>query len=186
MRKREKSFFECRGYASYLASLLLGGGFLRLYRRVWRFLRPTLWLRRILRLLVWLVLLLESGALLLLLSLALLLLAPLAAASFLVLLPLMLHVRARTANRLLPQLRGERLVLLCAESGDGLARRLSEDGYLVLFIRTPSFPRRRSHSPSGGRLALSPWLWFSLRRQILSCPCRVICLDFFENDLAKK
>ena len=76
MKKREKSFFEHRGYVSYLTSLLLGDGFLRIYRRVWRALRPTLWLRRILRLFVWLVLLIESGVLFLMLSLALLLLVP--------------------------------------------------------------------------------------------------------------
>lgn len=181
MKKREKSFFEHRGYVSYLTSLLLGDGFLRIYRRVWRALRPTLWLRRVLRLFVWLVLLIESGVLFLLLSLALLLLVPSVVLLLLVLFPLILRARVRICASLLPRIAGKRLVLLRSARAEGLALRLHEDGYLVLRIGA-----YRRGSPVQDGYGISPMLYFFLRRQILSRAERVVCIDFFENDLAGK
>lgn len=183
VKKREKSFFEHRGYAAYLASLFFGGGFLRLYRRVWRFLRPTLWLRRLLRLLAGLVLLLESGALFLLLSLAFLLLVPPLVALLLILLPTMLRARDRAAARLLPRLCGKRVVLLRTDRAE-FPSWLSSGGYVALRIGSSPSLVRPYRELDGGAAELSPWLWFSLRRRVLSAASRVICIENFQNDLA--
>lgn len=184
MKKREKSFFEHRGYISYLTSLLLGDGFLRIYRRVWKALRPTLWLRRILRLFVWLVLLIESGVLFLMLSLALLLLVPSVAFLLLVLLPSILRARARICAYLLPRLRGKPLVLLRSARAEGLSARLRRDGYHVLLVGTGRGSLCRARVLKDGCLEIPPLLYFSLRQRLLFCASRVICLEFFENDLA--
>ncbi len=183
VQMKKKGFFEHRRYLGYLASRLLGGGFLAFYRRVLAWIRPTLWLRRIFRLLVSFALLLESGALFVLLSVAALLLFPLLAIAFLVLLPSMLRARARAAARLLPLLDRRPTVLLRGD-GRGLALRLSCDGYFVLrILASPSLAR--PYRETGSDLAeISPWLWFSLRRRILSKTSRAICIENLENTLA--
>ena len=181
---RKKSLFDQRGYLPWFASRLFGGGFLRIYRKMLSILRPTLWLRRIFRLLMWLVWLLESGALLLLLALVSLLLLVPSLVLLLVLLPSALLVRARAATVLMPRLQGRRAVLLAQEC-DSLSARLSADGYFTVLVFSRGFLRRQYTVRQDGEGALlSPWLYFSLRRRISSSASRVICIDFFENDLA--
>ena len=178
-----KGFFEHRRYLGYLMQRLLGGELIRFYRRVLKWVRPTLWLRRILRVLLSLALLLESGALLLLLSAAALLLLPPTAAMLFVLLPAMLRTRARVSVRLLPRLKGKRVVLLRGDGGEP-ARRLSLDGYFVLQIPLAPSLFQPYRERAGELCELSPWLYFFLRRRIAERAARVVCIEKFENTLA--
>lgn len=180
---KKKSFFEHRGYLGYLSSQLFGGGFLAFYGSVLAWVRPTLWLRRILRLLVSLAYLLESGVLLLLLSLAALFFVPLSLILLFVLLPVLLRARARACARLVPSLSDRRVVLLLHEDGR-LAARLISDGYAVLRICKRGAVLHPLRVSAGGVTELSPRLWFSLQGRISEAASRVICIENLQNTLA--
>ena len=176
---KERSIFDECGYRGYLLRRLSHRGFMRFYRRTLAILRPTLWIRRIFRLLTYLILLLESGVILLFLSLLSLLLLPVVMLGIALLLPSALREKRQALRRLLPSLEGRRIILL-SEERRGLARRLRHDGYFVLVICRG----RRHFSFSDSSAQISPMLYFSLRQRIASTAERVVCVEIFSNDLA--
>ena len=180
---KKMSFFEHRGYWQYLATGLFGGGFWRFYRKIQGFLRPTVWIRRIFRLLSLFVLLVESGVIFLVLSALSLLFLPAGAILLILLLPSFLREREMARRRLLPSLTGRRVVMTKGE-GKGLASALFMDGYFVLSVRQ----NRGWHLSvlGDGRAEISPRLYFALRREIVRRSARLFVIENFGDTLAKR